>query len=61
MILNAHGLKRMMQSALTEPTRPEGAEEIEALLCAYGINDGEQDFADWLAKRGVRVVTEETP
>lgn len=40
--------------------RPEGAEDIERVLRDYGINDGEQDFADFLAQRGVRVVTKET-
>lgn len=54
-------MRDALTAALTvPPARPEGAEDIERVLRDYGINDGEQDFADFLAQRGVRVVTKET-
>lgn len=50
----------LLRAALTEPTRPEGAEEIEAMveesLSGDALSDAQvQALADFLAKRGVRV------
>lgn len=51
-------LRRMLR-ALTAPTRPEGAEEIETLLgdgqAAQNWHDDNATLADFLASRGVRV------
>ena len=60
-------VREMLTAALTEPpTRPEGAEEIEAVLreeWSFGDEDGgEEAFADLagrLAQRGFRVVSED--
>lgn len=59
-------VRSALAAALTEPTRPDGAEEIEAVLrdeWTFSDEDGGEDaFADLaerLASRGVRVVTEE--
>ena len=58
-----------LYTALTEPPRPEGAEELEALLW-NGSEDDEMTVLDtedrrlisnYLASRGVRIVTEEQP
>lgn len=56
--VNATVLRAVLTAALTVPTRPEGAEEIEAELIAF--EDTEQPHtlskrADFLASRGVRV------
>lgn len=50
-----------LTAALTEPpARPEGAEEIEAVLRSMGDIriSGRENVANFLAERGVRVVTE---
>ncbi len=64
-ILNSHGLKRMMQAALTEPpARPEWADIEDVLNAGWpeGINGAENSYvARNLHTRGVRVVTEEQP
>ena len=60
-------VREMLTAALTEPpTRPEGAEEIEAVLreeWSFSDEDGgEEAFADLagrLAQRGFRVVSED--
>lgn len=54
-------LRRAIVAALTEPQRPEGAEEIEALIDRAGA-EGEgadnESLADYLTRCGVRVVGE---
>ena len=60
-------MRAVLTAALTEPTRPEGAEEIEEVLW-NGSEDDEMTVLDsedrrlisnYLASRGVRVVAEE--
>lgn len=60
MILNPHGLKRMMQAALTEPTRPKGAEDWEDWLIHNLDHESltDQQIED-LANRVAQRVTEE--
>ena len=51
-------LAHAVMTALTEPTRPEGAEEIEAVIRKVVPSHPEDrygDLADRLAERGVRV------
>ena len=62
--LAPHAMKRILTAAFT--VRPEGAEEIEDLLADwFGENDdpdqSNRDLADYLVRKGVRVVTEEQP
>lgn len=58
-------MREALTLALTEPpARPEGAEELGELIGEYldstpGVDD--KSMADFLAERGVRVVTEEQP
>ena len=55
-------VRRALAAALTEPpARPEAVEDIVALLDDYGMDDFEERdlLAEWLAERGVRVVTED--
>lgn len=52
--------REVLTAVLTEPTRPEGAEEIEAMveesLSGDALSDAQvRALADFLAKRGVRV------
>ena len=51
-------MRELLTAALTEPTRPEGAEEIEAVIRKVVPSHPEDrygDLADRLAERGVRV------
>ena len=56
-------IEAMLTAALTVPTRPEGAEEIEARIESWSMtSDGgvldakdHRTLADFLASRGVRV------
>lgn len=55
-------VKMALLAALTEPpTRPEGAEELEAVLSGspLGPEAVRESLADYLATNGVRVTTEE--
>ena len=56
-------LWRDVLTAAIGPARPEGAEEIEALIetSPWHLAGSCASEADWLAERGVRVVTEEQP
>ena len=58
-------VRAILRAALTEPTRPEGAKELDPIvdefLTSYwrGDIDG-ADATDWLASRGVRVTGAES-
>ena len=56
-------LRRAFVAALTEPTRPEGAEELARLIATADVGEWDcGDLADALLATGrVRVVTEEQP
>ena len=52
------GMRALLAAALAEPSRPEGAEEIEAVIRKVVPSHPEDhygDLADRLAERGVRV------
>ena len=56
-------MRRILTAALTEPTRPEGAEELARLIATADVGEWDcGDLADALLATGrVRVVTEEQP
>ncbi|MDN5659018.1 hypothetical protein, partial [Brevibacterium sandarakinum] len=64
-------VRDILASALTEPQRPEGAEDIKPEIQSWlrsatgGVGaltpERVERLADFLAERGVRVVTEEQP
>lgn len=58
-------VETILRAALTEPSRPEGAEEIEDLLADwFGENDSpdqsNRDLADYLVRKGVHVTGAES-
>lgn len=60
--LSPETIREALTAALTEPTRPEGAEELDDHIAGMDINlmpETVYAYADFLAERGVRVVTEE--
>ena len=60
---DASVVEAMLTAALTEPTRPEGAEELARLIADADVGEWDcGDLADALLATGrVRVVTEEQP
>lgn len=53
-----------LYTALTEPPRPEGAEELEDHIAGMDVHltpETVHSYANFLAERGVRVVGEEQP
>ena len=60
-VINKAIIREALTAALTEPpARPEGAEEIEALVDTWKLHaEPRPTLPDFLAEHGVRVVTEE--
>lgn len=50
-IPSAPTIRAMFAAALAEPTRPEGAEEIEVLLFDAGVDENRAEVANYLAAR----------